>query len=337
MAQEEKARYVHDSSGLQITTPAVWDSGSELFYAAAQAVGNDSTSEPFHVLVCWPAARANGNATLTPNHNQDGMASDPPGTEDRASDGRFLMDTHVRRIPLPRAVHSLWPIGPPSGPRSLAGGSDPDAPSTSGRAASGPAAAVPRSSAAGVMIVHTDGSVALNTQYMNGKMRTVKPCEGRVAAASGSHGLLAVVTVDSQLRHRAAIYAAQVRPHTPPPKKERIALHLFQNISSELLRVMCVRLRLGASPLHVNALAHVPLWEFPGGSNPGPADKSTWVDETWCFVAEPTSGSGLDPLDTRMGPAFGLVRNHAHPCSPACPPPVGSRMRTCACEGCERQ
>lgn len=207
---------MQDSPGLQLTTPAVWDSGSQQFYAAAQAASPASNSDLSYMLVCWPA-HTSVTAIPTPDQNCSVPLTDPLAAENGATDAKFLMDRHVRKAALPRAVHSLWPLGPPWVPSSGAGGDDADGPSTSGRAASGPASAVPRGTAAGVMIVHTDGSVALNTQYMNGRTRTVKPGEGHVAAASGSHGLVAVVTVDSQKRHRAAIYAAQVRAPLPAP------------------------------------------------------------------------------------------------------------------------
>jgi hypothetical protein len=166
-----------------LTTPAVWDARTARYYTVAQA-SSPGDSAFAHYLLSWAA-----------------------------TDPQEALDTVATRTALPRAVHSLWPLAPaaPDVPADSPAG-DPDAPSTSGRAGRAPAPAGRGPGAvAGVIIVHTDGSVALNTQYVNGRSRHVRAGDGRVVGAAAGGGRVVVISVDGQRKYKAAIYAPKVR------------------------------------------------------------------------------------------------------------------------------
>eukprot|EP00884_Botryococcus_braunii_P021569 jgi/Botrbrau1/8096/Bobra.0230s0021.1 len=198
LTQEEKGRYApEDSLEAQLVTPAVWDTRTQRFYATTKSVSPGPDSSISYLLLSWPAHAALPDFQTPDQDHVQGMDEGPVVG--------VLLASNVTRTPLPRAVHSLWPVGSAGG--SGAPAKDADGPSTSGRGASNGADGAFWGTNPGVVVVHSDGTVALNTQYMNGKTRSVKANEGRVIAASGCHGLVAVVTLDSQRRHKAAIYA----------------------------------------------------------------------------------------------------------------------------------
>jgi hypothetical protein len=198
---------------VQLTTPAVWDTRTQRFYAGAQSASPGPNSILSYLLLSW-AARTACTATLTPE--QASLQAPDPAPHQAGVHVAALVQANMSRMPLPRAVHSVWPVGAPGGPDE-----GEDGPSTSGRDASRGSDSGAWGAGPGVVIVHADGSVALNTQYMNGKTRTAKPGEGRAVAAAGCHGLIAVVTVDSQRRHKAAIYAPLVRNGPSRSRKDK--------------------------------------------------------------------------------------------------------------------
>lgn len=68
-----------------------------------------------------------------------------------------------------------------------------------------------RSENRGVFVVFTDGRVALDGYYSNGKHgRCMGPDSSKVEAAASHQGSLLVVSVDADLRHSLRLYGLQV-------------------------------------------------------------------------------------------------------------------------------
>lgn len=208
-------------AALQFAAPAVFDSASQRFFAAVTAAG--ALPSAASQLLSWPADM-------------------PAGPLERGAE----------RTSLPRPVHSLHPVAdagtsthlqplqdnrlnpqllsnPLVGTAALstAPGSVAYAePSSAERASSDALASTSgRGQRAGVFIVHSDGSVALDTTYTNGRVGALGgqgPPGRRVAAAAVGGGRLAVVCCDTDGGACVHFYSAQVRSCRPPYRTRHI-------------------------------------------------------------------------------------------------------------------
>ncbi len=179
------------TAGLQFAAPAVFDPASQRFYAATAAAGPAGAAAappvppPAAQLLCWPRDL-------------------PPGPLDRGAE----------RTALPRAVHSLHCVSD-SAPAPRTAPEPPDAPGAA--AADGGMAAEhggPGVSTPGVFIVYSDGSVAVDTMYANGRTGSSEgagPSGRRAAAAAAAGGRLAVVCSEPDGGASVTFYTAQAR------------------------------------------------------------------------------------------------------------------------------
>ena len=193
-------------AALHFAAPAVFDPASQRFFAAVALTGALAAAQ----LLSWPAD----------------LPSEP-------------LERSAERTSLPRPVHSLHPIADAAareqqGDRDMqvhTAGNDRPAgaaalPSTTGASASEADAAAGRTSdgasssgrdghaSACVFIVHSDGSVALDTTYAGGRSGAPggqAPPGRRVAAAAVSRGRLAVVCTDADGSACVALHSAQAR------------------------------------------------------------------------------------------------------------------------------
>jgi hypothetical protein len=185
------------AAGLQFAAPAVFDPASQRFFAAAApavpagAAAAPPAPPPAAQLLCWPRDL-------------------PPGPLDRGAE----------RTALPRPVHSLHCVSDSALPPRAA----PELPDAPGAAAADGGAAAERGGpgaspsgagrAPGVFIVHSDGSVAVDTMYENGRTGSSEvagPSGRRAAAAAAAGGRLVVVCGEPDGGASVTFYTAQVR------------------------------------------------------------------------------------------------------------------------------
>ncbi len=186
------------AAGLDFAAPAMFDPASQRFFAAAAPAGPAGAAAappappPAAQLLCWPRDL-------------------PPGPLDRGAE----------RTALPRAVHSLHCVSdgapPPRAAPELPNA--PDAAAAAGGAAAERGSAGASTSGAGpapaVFIVHSDGSVAVDTMYVNGRTGSFEgagPSGRRAAAAAAGGGRLAVVCGEPDGGASVTFYTAQARP-----------------------------------------------------------------------------------------------------------------------------